>query len=101
VKRSQGEATGEAAVAHVAQAAQPNRTPQLGEIHPARRPLLSANQDATLAAISPRRRQNPREEPGVLAAHTGICAGGGEQSWSLPLTQTRSEDQANARREMT
>jgi hypothetical protein len=36
--------------------------PQLGEVHPARRPLLSANQDATPAASSPLRRQNPREE---------------------------------------
>ncbi len=30
------------------------------------------------------RRQNPREEPGALAAHAGICAGGGEQSPFLP-----------------
>jgi hypothetical protein len=30
-------------VAPVAQAAQPKGTPQLGEVHPARRPLLSAN----------------------------------------------------------
>jgi hypothetical protein len=27
---------------------------------------------------------DPREEPGALAAHAGICAGGGEQSPSLP-----------------
>ena len=27
---------------------------------------------------------DPREEPGALAAHAGICAGGGEQSSSLP-----------------
>jgi hypothetical protein len=66
---------GEAALARVAQAAQPNGTPQLGEIHPTRRPLLSANQNATPFAMSPLRRQNPREEPGALAAHAGICAG--------------------------
>src|SRR5262249_19099263 len=30
------------------------------------------------AALSPLRRQNPREEPGALAAHAGICAGGEE-----------------------
>ncbi len=54
------------------------------EVYPARRPLLSANQDATRLAMSPLRRQNPREEPGALAAHAGICAGGGEQSSSLP-----------------
>ena len=27
---------------------------------------------------------DPREEPGALAAHAGICAGGGEQSSFLP-----------------
>ena len=59
---------GEVAVAYVAQATQPNSTPQLGEVHPARRKLLSANQDATPAAMSPLRRQNPREEPGALAS---------------------------------
>ena len=30
------------------------------------------------------RRHDPRWEPGALAAHAGICAGGGEQSPSLP-----------------
>src|SRR5271167_466315 len=75
---------GEVALARVAQAAQPKGTPQLGEVHPARRPLLSANQDATPFAMSPLRRQNPREEPGALAAHAGIGAGGEEQSSSLP-----------------
>src|SRR5258705_3146131 len=79
---------GEAALARIAQAAQPNGTPHLGEVHPARRPLLSANQDATPAAMSPLRRQNPREEPGALAAHAGICAGGEEQSSSLPRPKT-------------
>src|SRR6266704_2277373 len=75
---------GEAALARVAQAAQPNGTPHLGKVHPARRPLLSANQNATPIAMSPLRRQNPREEPGALAAHAGICAGGEEKSSSLP-----------------
>src|ERR1700687_897528 len=75
---------GEAALARIAHAAQPNGTPQLGEVHPARRPLLSANQNATPAAMSPLRRQNPRDEPGALAAHAGICAGGGQQWPSLP-----------------
>jgi hypothetical protein len=64
--------------------ASPNGTPQLGEVHPVRRPLLSANQNHTPAALSPLRRQNPREEPGALAAHAGICAGGEEKSSSLP-----------------
>src|ERR1700730_8645726 len=80
---------GEAALARVAQAAQPNGTPQLGEVRPARRPLLSANQNATPFAMSPLRRQNPREEPGALAAHAGICAGGEEKSSSLPRPCTR------------
>jgi hypothetical protein len=56
----------------------------LGEVHPARRPLLPANQGATPTALSPLRRQNPREGPGALAAHAGICAGGEEQSSSPP-----------------
>src|SRR5215475_10090965 len=79
---------GEVALAQVAPAAQPERASLLGEVHPARRPLLSANQGATSAALSPLRRQNPREEPGALAAHAGICAGGGEQSSSLPRPST-------------
>jgi hypothetical protein len=66
---------GEAALARIAQATQPNGTPQLGEVHPVRRPLLSANPNHTPAALSPLRRQNPREEPGALAAHAGIGAG--------------------------
>jgi hypothetical protein len=68
----------------VLEAAQPNGTPQLGEVHPVRRPFLSANQNDTPAALSPLRRQNPREEPGALAAHAGICTGGGWQRPSLP-----------------
>src|SRR3981081_3873218 len=80
---------GEAALARIAQAAQPNGTPQLGEVHPVRRPLLSANQNYTPAALSPLRRQNPREEPGALAAHAGICAGGEEKSSSLPRPSRR------------
>ena len=44
---------GEAALARIAQATQPNGTPQLGEVHPVRRPLLSANQNDTPAALSP------------------------------------------------
>jgi transposase len=54
------------------------------QVHPVRRPLFSANQNSTPAALSPLRRQNPREEPGALAAHAGIWAGGEEKSSSLP-----------------
>src|SRR6202048_265185 len=75
---------GEAALARIAQAAQPNGTPQLGEVDPVRRPFLSANQNYPPAALSPLRRRNPREEPCALAAHAGICAGGEEKSSSLP-----------------
>ena len=71
-------------MAPFAQAAKPEGLPDLGEVHPARRPLLPANSDTAPAALSPLRRQNPREEPGALAAPAGICAGGEEQSSSLP-----------------
>jgi len=47
----------------------------MGALHPPRRSLLSANQDITPAALPPLRRQNPREEPGALAALAGISAG--------------------------
>ena len=63
----------------------------LGEVHPAYRPLLPADQRTTPIALSPLRRQNPREEPGALAAHAGICAGGGEQCSSLPRPWTGVE----------
>ena len=46
--------------------------------------FFPANQNDTPATLSPLRRQNPREEPGALAAHAGICAGGGWQRPSLP-----------------
>ena len=55
-----------------------------GEIHPPYRPVLSADQDPAPAAVTPLRRQDPREELGALAALAGICAGGEEQSSSLP-----------------
>jgi RNA-directed DNA polymerase len=52
-----------------------NGAPQLGEIHPVRHPLLSANQNDTPAALSPLRRQNPRGARCVSTAHAGICTG--------------------------
>jgi len=72
---------GEAALARVAQAAQPNGTPQLGEVHPFVAASFRQSERYT-AALSPLRRQNPREEPGALAAHAGICTGGG---WQRPV----------------
>jgi hypothetical protein len=76
--------SGEVAMAQVAQAAEPESASLLEALHPHRGPLLPANQGATPAALSPFQRQDPREEPGALAALAGICAGGGEQSSFLP-----------------
>src|SRR5262249_61326611 len=69
-------------------ATKPEGRSVLGALHQPRRSLLSANQDTTSAALSPLRRQNPREEPGALAALAGIWAGGEEQSSSLPRPRT-------------
>ena len=57
---------------------------ELGKVHQHHQPRLPVHQDTTPAALSPFRRQNPREEPGALAAHAGIRAGGGWQQPSLP-----------------
>src|ERR1700719_2335490 len=80
------------ALAQVAQATQPACVHELGEVHQHHRPLLPVDQDTTPAALSPLRRQNPREEPGALAAHAGICAGGEEKSSSLPRPMALSSD---------
>jgi hypothetical protein len=44
------------------------------EVHQHHRPLLPADQDTTPVAMSPFRRQNPRDEPGALAAHERMNA---------------------------
>jgi hypothetical protein len=75
---------GAMALAQVTQATQPACIHELGEVHQHNRPLLPVDQDITPTAMSPLRRQNPREEPGALAAHAGICAGRGWQQPSLP-----------------
>ena len=75
---------GAMALAQVAQTTQPACIHELGEVHQRHRPLLPVDQDTASTAMSPFRRQNPREEPGALAAHAGICAGGGQQWPSLP-----------------
>src|SRR5215813_9185014 len=67
--------SGPRALAQGASAPEPERRSILGALHQPRRSLLSANQDTTPVALSPFRRQNPREEPGALAALAGICAG--------------------------
>src|SRR5580700_6398045 len=79
------------ALAQVAQATQPARIHELGEVHQLNRPILPVDQDSTPTALSPLRRQNPREEPGALAAHAGICAGGEERSSSLPRPLSRNQ----------
>src|ERR1700680_4796467 len=73
---------GAMALAQIAHATQPACVNDLGEAHQHLRTLLPVDQDTTPTAMSPLRRQNPREEPGALAAHAGICAGGG---WQQPL----------------
>src|SRR5882757_9003168 len=75
---------GAMALAQVAQTTQPACIHELGEVHQRHRPLLPVDQDTASTAMPPFRRQNPREEPGALAAHAGICAGGGQQWPSLP-----------------
>ena len=61
------------ALAQVAQATQPACIHELGEVHQLHRPLLPVDQDITSTALSPFRRQNPRDEPGALAAHAGMA----------------------------
>src|SRR6266566_2457017 len=53
---------GAMALAQVAQATQPACVHELGEVYQHHRPLLPVDQDTTPAALSPLRRQNPREE---------------------------------------
>src|SRR4029077_11689994 len=67
---------GAMALAQIAHATQPACVNDLGEAHQHLRTLLPVDQDTTPTAMSPLRRQNPREEPGALAAHAGIRAGG-------------------------
>jgi hypothetical protein len=47
---------------------------------------------ATNVTIVHRTTSDPREEPGALAAHAGICAGGGEKSSSLVRCGLLSEE---------
>src|SRR5207342_1473854 len=54
---------GAMALDQVAQATQPACIHELGKVHQLNRPLLPVDQDTTPTAMSPLRRQNPREEP--------------------------------------
>jgi hypothetical protein len=70
-----------------------------GEVHPVRGPFLSANQNHTPAALSPLRRQNPREEPGAFAAHAGSVRaaagnGGRYRDHRAPQARSRQSDDA-------
>jgi hypothetical protein len=47
------------------------------------KPSISVSRIGDSASVRPQREWNPREEPGALAAHPGICAGGEEKSLSL------------------
>src|SRR5262245_29846843 len=71
-------------MAEDATAAKPKSVSRLGPLCSHHQPLLSADPRTTPNALPPLRRHHPREEPGALAAHAGIRAGGGKQSSSLP-----------------
>jgi hypothetical protein len=64
--------------------AQPAAPADLSEDDAARGPLVA--QPETPASLSRLavRRHDPRQEPGAVVPLAGICAGGGEQSPSLP-----------------
>src|ERR1700758_1137342 len=72
---------GAMALAQVAQATQPARIHELGEVHQHHRPLLPVDQDTTPVAMSPFRRQNPRDEPGALAPGSVRGAAGNSRSY--------------------
>ena len=48
------------------------------------RPMATPTPHPAPLAQRPLQRQNPRQEPGALNAHAGICAGGRQQWRSLP-----------------
>src|SRR5262245_38036676 len=84
-------------MAEDATAAKPKSVSRLGPLCSHHQPLLSADPRTTPNALPPLRRHHPREEPGALAAHAGIRAGGGEQSSSLPRpSRNRAESSAAA-----
>src|ERR1700726_4271507 len=72
------------ALAEDAAATKPNRASRLGPLCSHHQPLLPTDPRTTPNALSSLRRHHPREEPGALAAHAGICAGGAQQRASLP-----------------
>ncbi len=63
-------------VAADASAPQPTAMHERGEDAPSRRSILPADRDPRSDALSPLRRQNPREEPGAFAARSRDLRGG-------------------------
>src|SRR6266478_1825149 len=72
---------GEAALARIAQAAQPKGTPQLGEVHPVRRPLLSASAGNPHATLCVQRR---------LACSAGDKPAGVPVVWIAEVMETET-----------
>ena len=68
---------GRAALVHGAAAPQPAHHGDLGADAALESPMATVSHHHTPMARRPLRRSNPREEPSALAAHAGICAGGG------------------------
>src|ERR1700738_2449385 len=52
--------------------------------------MMAARRATSDTKIVHRTTSDPREEPGALAAHAGICAGGEEKSSSLPRPSRRA-----------
>jgi hypothetical protein len=71
-------------LAQGAAAPRPHSTHDLAQDEPLDRPVDTARTSATPASRRALRRHIPRWEPGAIIPLAGICAGGGEQSPSLP-----------------
>jgi hypothetical protein len=71
-----------------------------GSVQPVRRPLLSANQNYTAAALLPLRRQDPEGGAQCVRAHAGIgtgAAGNGHpyrDHWHLELPRSHGKNEA-------
>jgi hypothetical protein len=73
-----------ALLAALLKAAQPAAQAEVAEDDADRGSLVAQPETPAPLSRLTVRRHDPRWEPGALAAHAGICAGGGEQSPSLP-----------------
>ena len=72
------------ALAPGAAAPQPADPPELGTHGPSRHPVASPGPDHAPLAERAVRRPHPKQEPSALAAHAGICAGGGPPIRAVP-----------------